>query len=50
MPANLITLAHFSISFAISLPKSAGVIDIGAAPLFRIEVLNKEINAGSDRR
>src|SRR5882757_3486130 len=32
MPANLITLAHFSVSSAISLPKSAGEPTIGEAP------------------
>src|SRR5215469_2879620 len=32
MPANLITLAHFSVSSVISFPNSAGVIDIGATP------------------
>src|SRR5215472_1640167 len=32
MPANLITLAHFSVSSAISLPKSAGVPGRTAPP------------------
>src|SRR5262245_2969770 len=32
MPANLITLAHFSVSFAMNFPKSAGVIGIGTPP------------------
>src|ERR1700685_1979616 len=32
MFANLITLPHFSISLAISLPNSAGVIGIGMPP------------------
>src|SRR3989442_1145911 len=31
MPANLVTLAHFSVSSATNLPKSAGVIGIGLA-------------------
>ena len=39
MPANLITLAHFSVSSAMNLPKSAEEPEI-------IEKLNKEINAG----
>src|SRR5262249_38528764 len=35
-PANLTTLAHFSVSSAMSLPKSAGVPVMSAArPLFR---------------
>src|SRR5262249_25149224 len=32
MPANLITLAHFSVSSAMSLPKSVGVIGVPAPP------------------
>jgi len=32
MPANLITLAHFSVSFEMNFPKSAGVIGIGTPP------------------
>src|SRR5262245_24241214 len=32
MPANLTTLPHFSVSLAISRPKSAGVIGIGVPP------------------
>jgi hypothetical protein len=32
MPANFTTLAHFSVSSAISFPNAAGVIDIGSAP------------------
>src|SRR6516225_5829760 len=32
MPAYLITLPHFSVSSAMSLPKSAGVIGIGTEP------------------
>src|SRR5262249_39806870 len=32
MPENLITLAHFSVSSAVNLPNSAGVIDMGTPP------------------
>src|SRR6516165_4916463 len=32
MPANLITLAHFSVSSAMNFPNSGGVIGIGTPP------------------
>src|SRR5262245_12322963 len=32
MPENLITLAHFSVSSAVNLPNSAGVIGMGTPP------------------
>src|SRR6266550_6868872 len=32
MPANFTTLAHFSVSSAMSLPKSAGVVGTGTPP------------------
>src|ERR1700691_4280134 len=41
--ANLITLAHFSVSSAINFPKSAGAIGIGTLPKFA----SRAFNAGS---
>jgi len=40
-----ITLPHFSVSSAISLPKSAAVVDIGFTP----KSANRVINLGSAR-
>src|SRR5262245_31287083 len=35
MPANLITLAHFSVSSAMNFPNSAEVINVGLKPMSR---------------
>src|SRR6516225_3659205 len=45
MFAERITLAHFSVSSAMNLPKSAGVIDFGTLPM----PANCVINLGSAR-
>ncbi len=45
MPANSITLAHFSVSSAISRPKSPELIGIGSAP----NSMSRDINLGSAR-
>src|SRR5262245_9901145 len=39
MPENLITLAHFSVSSAVNLPNSAGVIGMGTPPSSAMRVL-----------
>jgi hypothetical protein len=43
MPANLITLPHFSVSLAISLPKSADELGRGEAP----RSVNRAFTVGS---
>src|SRR5262245_21642116 len=40
MPANLITLAHFSVSAAMNFPNSGGVIGIGTPPRSAIRALS----------
>ena len=42
--ANLITLAHFSVSSAIRFPNSAGVIDSGSTP----KLIRRAFVAGSN--
>ena len=44
MPANLITFAHFSVSSAMSLPKSAGEPGIAVAPKSAKRVLGAGID------
>jgi len=45
MPANLITVAHFSVSAAMSLPKSAGEPGFGTLPNYAY----RDLTSGSDR-
>jgi hypothetical protein len=45
MPANLITVAHFSVSAAMSLPKSAGEPGFGTLP----NDAYRDLTSGSDR-
>src|SRR3954468_18890728 len=45
MPTNLITLPHFSVSSAISLPKSEGVLASGVEP----KSMNRAMSLGSVR-
>jgi hypothetical protein len=44
MPANLITVAHFSVSAAMSLPKSAGEPGFGTLP----NDAYRDLTSGSD--